>query len=107
MLSLLIGLAAAEQTITVVVAADVPVTASVRWLGADRTVPLSEQDGVWRGSLTGEDVRFLPVELSADGAVAYSGIEVVEAGDTTLAYGLHSTAPPVIFRQSAPLTPSA
>ena len=69
------------------------ITAELRWLGADRIVPLKQSSpGVWQAVVEGPQVRALGVELwRQDGTrpVRVSqGLEMMPLGDATLSWAI-------------------
>ena len=112
MIALLCGLLAhAEDTVTIRLyvppeASSHTATATVRWLGIDRIVPLepTETPGELSGEVSGDAVRMLPVYLdiaSNTGVLserAYRGLEMLPVGGGELVYSMDNLSPPRAHR---------
>jgi hypothetical protein len=72
---------------------DGTITADLRWLGRDHSIPLSlGSDGVWSGTQEGPQVRALGVSLWRKDGVrpirVSQGLEIMPVGDATLSWSL-------------------
>ena len=72
---------------------DGTITADLRWLGQDHSIPLSVgTDGVWSGTQDGPQVRALGVSLWRKDGVrpirVSQGLEIMPVGDATLSWSL-------------------
>ena len=87
------------------------ITAELRWLGADRVVPLKPSaPGMWKAVVEGPQVRALGVELwRQDGTrpVRVSqGLEMMPAGDATLSWAIAGPQSLEAWRLSRPVVSS-
>ena len=92
-----------------VVTSDAPgtITARLRWLGADRELPLAlTAPGLWTATTTGPPVRTLGVELwrmdRRPPLRVSQGLEVMPSTDTTLSWSLSDRREDAAWRLSEP-----
>lgn len=102
----LTALAADTVTIEVDGAASV-VEAQVIWLGEERWVPLSDPDGdgVQTVTLTGDELRLLPLSLWSGGVESWRGTVPVGMGEQTLSFTTIRTEPPTLQQAAVADTP--